>query len=63
MKAKELRDKSTGERQTLFTELLGKATKLRFAIANREERNHRGYRALKKDIARLKTLARAEETK
>jgi ribosomal protein L29 len=62
MKAKEIREKSGAERQGLVAELQDKARKLRFDISLREARNHRDYRKMKKDIARLLTVTREEET-
>ncbi len=60
MKTKELREKNEVEREKLLLELRTKSRELRFAIAGRETKNHREYRAVKKDIARILTLAREE---
>ena len=57
MKAKELREKTDAEREKLLTELQFKAHSLRFGIASRETKNIKEYRAVKKTIARLITLA------
>ncbi len=58
MKAQELREKSTGERKTLLTDLQDKARKLRFDLSLREAKNTRDYRKMKKDIARILTVER-----
>lgn len=60
MKIKELREKNQAEREKLLLELRTKGRELRFSIAGRETKNHREYRAVKKDIARLLTIAREE---
>lgn len=62
MKAREWREKSTGEREKALLELIAEQRKLRFDIATRETKTHRAYRTVKKDIARLKTIA-TEETR
>lgn len=62
MKAKEWREKPAGERDKALLELQDKARLLRFDIATRETKTHRAYRVVKKDIARLKTIA-TEETR
>lgn len=56
MKAKEWREKSSGEREKIILELSDKARKLRFDLATRETKTHSEYRKIKKDIARLLTL-------
>jgi ribosomal protein L29 len=61
MKMKELREKSQGEREKLLLDLRTKVRELRFSVAGRETRNHREYRALKKDVARVMTLGHEEE--
>lgn len=61
MKIQEIRDKSKGERMSLFAELADKARKLRFDLSLREAKNHREYRKMKKDIARILTVNREEE--
>lgn len=58
MKAKEWRDKSIGEREQALLELQEKLRKLRFDLATREAKNHSEHQKIKKDIARLLTLAR-----
>ncbi len=61
MKMKELREKSRGEREKLLLDLRTKVRELRFSVAGRETKNHREYRALKKDVARVMTLGHEEE--
>jgi ribosomal protein L29 len=61
MKMKELREKSQGEREKLLLDLRTKVRELRFSVAGRETRNHREYRAMKKDVARVMTLGHEEE--
>lgn len=61
MKIQEIRDKSKGERLTLLTDLADKARKLRFDLSLREAKNHREYRKMKKDIARILTVNREDE--
>lgn len=61
MKIQEIRDKSLEERKTLLTELADKARKLRFDLTLREAKNHREYRKMKKDIARILTINREDE--
>lgn len=62
MKAQVWREKSAGEREKAILELDDKAYKLRFDIVTREAKNHSEYRKLKKDIARLLTLKKEDET-
>jgi large subunit ribosomal protein L29 len=61
MKIQEIREKSVAERSTLLTDLQDKARKLRFDLSLREAKNHREYRKMKKDIARILTIDREEE--
>ncbi len=61
MKIQEIRDKSKGERATLFADLADAARKLRFDLSLREAKNHREYRKMKKDMARILTVNREEE--
>lgn len=60
MKAKQWREKSVGEREQTLQESLTKLRTIRFDIATRATKKHREYRALKKDIARLKTILTEE---
>lgn len=57
MKAREWREKSIGERESTLLEFTDKLRTLRFEIASRETKNHREYRKIRKDIARLNTIA------
>lgn len=61
MKAKEWLEKSKTERQEALIELKEKARKLRFDMATREAKNVSDYKKIKKDIARIETIARQEE--
>lgn len=61
MKAKEWREKSSGEREKVLLALRDKARKQRFDLATRETKTHSDYRKTKKDIARLETLAQEEQ--
>lgn len=60
MKAKEWREKSSGEQEKALVELQDKVRKLRFDLSTREAKNHSDYGKMKKDIARLLTVK--EET-
>lgn len=60
MKMKLWREKSVGEREKVLQENTEKLRSLRFDIATRTTKKHREYRELKKDVARLKTLATEE---
>jgi large subunit ribosomal protein L29 len=62
MKAKEWREKSIGEREKTLSELQDKLRKLRFDLATREAKNSSDYGKIKKDIARLLSLEREEQT-
>lgn len=61
MKAREWREKSSGEREKMIVELEDKLRKLRFDLSTREAKNHSDYDKMKKDVARLQTLRREEE--
>lgn len=61
MKARDWREKSSGEREKAISELEDKLRKLRFDLSTREAKNHSEYGKLKKDIARLLTLKREAE--
>ncbi len=61
MKAREWREKSAGEREKALLELSDKMRKLRFDLSTREAKNHSDYRKMKKDVARLLTIARVDE--
>lgn len=57
---KQWREKSVGEREKALEEGLEKLRTLRFDIATRATKKHRAYRELRRDVARLKTLATEE---
>lgn len=61
MKAKEWMEKSKTERAQALIDLKEKARKLRFDMATREAKNVSDYHKIKKDIARIQTIARHEE--
>ncbi|NTW30128.1 MAG: 50S ribosomal protein L29 [Candidatus Moranbacteria bacterium] len=61
MKMKEIREKSSGEREKILLELRKKVRESRFSIAGRETKDHREYRAMRKDVARVLTLGHEEE--
>lgn len=61
MKAKEWLEKSKSEREKTLLDLQEQARKLRFDMATREAKNVSDYNKIKKDIARLKTIARMGE--
>jgi large subunit ribosomal protein L29 len=61
MKAQEWLEKSKTERAKALIELQEQARKLRFDMATREAKNVSDYNKIKKDIARLMTIARQEE--
>ncbi len=60
MKTAEIRAKNPGERAKLLVETKDKVRKLRFDLALREAKNHSDYRKMKKDIARLLTVAQED---
>ena len=55
-KIAELKKKNTGELETMLSDKKGSLGVFRFAISGSKTRNVREGRALKKDIARIKTL-------
>jgi large subunit ribosomal protein L29 len=61
MKARDWKEKSETEREKALRDLEEQARVLRFDMATREAKNVRDYRKIKKDIARLKTIAREAE--
>jgi large subunit ribosomal protein L29 len=61
MKAKEWLEKSKTERAQALIDLKEQARKLRFDMATREEKNVSDFKKIKKDIARIETIARQEE--
>jgi large subunit ribosomal protein L29 len=61
MKAKEWLEKSKTERAQALIDLKEQARKLRFDMATREAKNVSDFKKIKKDIARIETIARQEE--
>lgn len=61
MKVQAWQEKTKAERTKALLDLQEQARKLRFDMATREAKNVSDYKKIKKDIARLKTLARQEE--
>ena len=59
MEAKELRLKTPEELRRQAAELYGKIREARFQAATRQLRNHRGLRALKRELARIETVLAA----
>lgn len=56
MKIQEIRDMNIEQLKKLVDEKRTLAVKLRFDIAGRQLKNHRQYRALRKDIAQILTV-------
>lgn len=56
MKAKELKNKSKEELEKIFNESCTKLQELRFKVANKQLKNVREIRDLRKTVARIKTL-------
>jgi large subunit ribosomal protein L29 len=56
MKIQEIRDMNIEQIKKLIAEKQAQAVKLRFDIASRQLKNHREYRAIKKDIAKAMTV-------
>lgn len=63
MKANEIRDLSLVEMNDKLTELKGELFNLRFQLAVNQLENPTRIKAVKKDIARIKTIIRANELK
>ncbi len=61
MKANELRDKTTAELNQELRELKSELFKLRFQLATSQLDNPMQIKAVKKDIARVKTIMRQRE--
>lgn len=61
MKANELREKSMGELNQELRELKSELFKLRFQLATSQLDNPMQIKAVKKDIARVKTIMRQRE--
>ena len=61
MKAEEIRDLETEELHSRITELKEELFNLRFQLATGQLDNHRRMRAVKQDIARIKTVLRERD--
>jgi large subunit ribosomal protein L29 len=61
MKILEIRDLNIEQIKKLVAEKQAQAVKLRFDIAARQLKNHREYRAVKKDIAQALTVLKELE--
>ena len=61
MKANELRDKTTAELNQELRELKSELFKLRFQLATSQLDNPMQIKAVKKDIARVKTIMRQRD--
>jgi len=56
MKIQEIRDMNIEQLKKVLAEKRTQAVKLRFDVAARQLKNHRAYRAIKTDIARMLTI-------
>ena len=56
MKIQEIRDMNIEQLKKLVAEKRTQAVKLKFDISARQLKNHRQYRAVKKDIAQVLTI-------
>ena len=63
MKASEIRDLSLAEMNEKLTDLKDELFKLRFQLAVNQLDNPMRIKAVKKDIARIKTVIREQELK
>ena len=63
MKASEIREMTVEELQTKLTELKEELFNLRFQLAVNQLDNPMRIKAVKKDIARIKTVIREQELK
>jgi large subunit ribosomal protein L29 len=61
MKIKEIREKNQEELEKNIVEMRNKLTKMRFDIAAKQVKNHRDFRKLKKDIAKVLTVLAAKK--
>lgn len=61
MKIKELREMSRGEIEKLLEEKKAKAVQLRFDITSKQIKNHREYRNIKRDIAKIITILKEHD--
>ena len=53
-----IEDMGKAELEKFIEDQEAKATKLRFDISSKQIKNHRGYRNIKRDIARALTIVR-----
>ncbi|MCX6765990.1 MAG: 50S ribosomal protein L29 [Candidatus Moranbacteria bacterium] len=63
MKAKEIREMSSGEIKKFLEEKRARAVQLRFDISSKQLKNHREYRKVKRDIARAIAISKEIEIK
>lgn len=61
MEIKAIREKNREELKKNIIELRNKLTKMRFDIAAKQVKNHREFRKLKKDIAKILTVLAAKK--
>ncbi|HEX8973942.1 MAG TPA: 50S ribosomal protein L29 [Patescibacteria group bacterium] len=62
MKIQEIKDMNSEQIKKLIDEKRTLAVKLRFDVAARQLKNHRQYRATRKDIARALTILKQRES-
>ncbi len=56
MKASEWREKNTAELRKELSTCEDSLRELRFRLMAHEEKKHHGYKVLKRDVARIKTI-------
>lgn len=61
MKIKEIQEKNIAELKRNLIELKNKAVKLKFDVSAKQVKNHRDFRKIKKDIAKILTVIQAKE--
>jgi large subunit ribosomal protein L29 len=61
MKIAELKDMNIEQLKKLVDEKRTQAVKLRFDIASRQLKNHRQYRAIRKDVAKALTILKEKQ--
>lgn len=62
MKIQEIRDINNSQLEKVVNEKRTLAVKLRFDIVGRKIKNHRQYREIKKDIAKILTIIKEKST-
>jgi large subunit ribosomal protein L29 len=62
-KIQEIKDMNVEQLKKLVDEKRTQAVKLRFDIASKQIKNHRQYRTVKKDIAKVLTILKEKEIK